>query len=148
MMAVAPYLYGRFLESLVEGRVNVVADDMYCMLVGAGYTFSQDAHKFKSVITGEISGSGYESGGQQVTTSSPAYDSSLNLLKIPAGNVVWPIVTFTGAKGAVLYMNPDGFPDSAKPLVGYIDFGSTISRADTAFYINWAATGVVRLDVP
>jgi hypothetical protein len=144
-MAIIPKVYGLFLESLVEGRINFDVDDLFCMIVTSGYTFGQNSHKFKSAVTNELVGSGYSAGGQLVTTSAPAYTSSNKTLSIPAGNVTWPAVVWTGAAGAVLYMNPSGFPDNAKPLVAYIDFGGPQNRTDQAFYINWASTGVLKL---
>lgn len=147
-MTVTPNVYGLFLQSLIEGRVNTTADPVWCMLVGSGYTFNQNTHKFKSVITGEITGSGYTAGGQRTTISTPVYNSPTKMLNIPAGNMVWPSVTWTGATGAILYMNPDGFPDSAKPLIAYMDFGGPVSRSAQAFYINWPATGILKLAVP
>jgi hypothetical protein len=147
-MSVTPHVYGLFLQSLVEGRVNMVADPVWCMLVGSGYVFNQNSHKFKSVVTGELAGSGYTANGQHVTISTSNYDSTNRLLTIPAGNLVWPSVTWTGAKGAILYMNPDGFPDSAKPLIAYMDFGGPVDRSSQAFYLNWPATGILKLAVP
>lgn len=147
-MAVTITNYGRFLESLMEGRVNILADQLWCMLVTSGYTFSQDSHKYKSAIIGELTGSGYTPGGKVVTTSSLNYDSATNILSLPAGNMAWPSVTFTGGVGAVLYMKRTGYPENAMPLVSYISFGESVSRSAQAFYINWPVTGVVRLTVP
>lgn len=148
MMALTPTVYGLFLQSLVEGRVNFQADKLWCMLVTSAYVFNQHTHKFKSVVTGELTGSGYTTGGQEVTTTAPIYTSTSKLLNVPAGNLVWPSVTWTGATGAILYMNPNGYPDSAKPLVSYINFGGPVDRNVQAFYLNWPATGALKLAVP
>lgn len=147
-MAVTVTMYGKFLESLVEGRVDVIADEMWCMIVTSAYTFNQHSHKFKSVVTGEIIGSGYVAGGKKVTGLTPIYDSGTSMLKLPAGNLNWPSVTWTGAVGAILYMAPSGVADSAKPLIARINFGASIDKSSEAFYINWPTTGVIKLDVP
>jgi hypothetical protein len=147
-MAVTVTQYGLFLQSLIEGRVVPAVDEMWVMLVTSSYTFNQHTHKFKSVVTGELTGSGYTAGGQKVTTSASVYDSPTKTLKIPAGNVAWPSVTFSGAVGAILYMKPSGFPENAMPLIAYISFGESISRSASAFYLNWPATGVLKLAVP
>lgn len=148
MTTVTPKVYGLFLQSLVEGRVNMTADPVWCMLVTSSYVFNQNTHKFKSVVTGELAGSGYTAGGQQVTITAPAYDSTTKLLTVPAGNLVWPSVTWTGATGAILYMNPNSFPDNAKPLIAYLDFGGSVDRSSQAFYLNWPTTGILRLGLP
>lgn len=138
-MAIVAHPYGLFLESLVEGRINVRQDPMFAMLVTNTYVFNQNTHKFKSVaVTGEITAaSGYVAGGKQVTGLIPTYSAAAKSLTIPAGNLAWPTVSFTGVVGAVLYMAPAGLGDAAKPLVAYVDFGGAQSRATQAFYINW-----------
>lgn len=147
-MAITPTIYGLFLESLVEGRVDVRSDDMYMMLVTNTYVFNQNTHKFKSVVTGEVVGSGYAAGGKQVTGLVPSYSSVSKILSLPAGNMQWNPVTISGVTGAVLYMKPDGAPTNAMPLVGYLNFNGSVSRDGTALYINWAATGACKLAVP
>lgn len=147
-MAVLPKVYGLFLESLVEGRVDVRSDPMFCMLVNNTYTFNQHTQKYKSIITGEVVGSGYVAGGQEVTGLTPDYDSATKTLRLPAGNMNWPSVTWSGVVAGVLYMKPDGAPTNAMPLVAYLDFGMTVNKSSEAFYINWAATGACKLTVP
>lgn len=148
-MAVTVTTYGRFLESLFEGRVDVVNDEMWCMLVTSSYVFSQNSHKFKSiVVAGEVAGSGYTAGGQKITNSGTNYDTASKALTIPAGNLAWPSVTFSGVTGAVFYMKPDGLADSAMPLIRYINFGESISRSGEAFYLNMPASGVIKMTVP
>jgi hypothetical protein len=138
-MAVTAHPYGLMLESLVEGRINVRADPMYAMLVTNAYVFNQNTHKFKSVATpGEIAAaSGYVAGGKQVTGLLPTYSAAAKSLTMPAGNLNWGVISFTGVVGAVLYMAPAGIGDAAKPLVAYVDFGGAQSRDNQAFYINW-----------
>jgi hypothetical protein len=140
--------YGLMLQSLIEGRIVTDVDEMWCMLVTSGYVFNQSTHKFKSIVTNELIGSGYAPGGKKVTVSASVYDSPTKTLQLPAGNMAWPSVTFTGAVAAVLYMKPTGFPDNAMPLLYYIDFQESVSRTAEAFYLNWPATGVLKLAVP
>lgn len=142
--------YGLFLESLVEGRVNVRQDAMFAMLVTDAYVFNQNTHKFKSIATvGEVTAaSGYVAGGKQVTGLLPAYSAATKQLTIPAGNMAWPAVSFDDVVGAVLYMAPAGLGDAAKPLVAYVDFEETVSRANQAFYLNWPPSIVTLGPVP
>src|SRR5256885_9818663 len=124
-MAIVAHPYGLFLESLVEGRIDVRSDPMFAMLVTNAYVFNQNTHKFKSIaVVGEIAtASGYVAGGKQVTGVTPTYSGVTKSLTMPAGNLSWPSVTFSGVVGAVLYMAPAGLGDAAKPLVAYIDLG-------------------------
>lgn len=147
-MAVTVKNYGLFQQSLIEGRVNLLSDEVWCMLVTSSYVFNQDTHKFKSVVTGELTGSGYTPGGQKVTLTSSLYDSATNTLKVPAGNLAWPAVTWAGLVGAVLYVKRIDTAENAMPLISYIAFGESISRAAQAFYLNWPTTGVLKLVTP
>jgi hypothetical protein len=147
-MAVTFKAYGLFLQSILEGRVDLRTDPLMCMIVKSDYTPNQDTHKFRSVVTNEITGSGYVSGGKQVTGVSLSYTASTNALTIGGGNLVWPGVTWTGARYGVLYVAREGVPITAQPLVAYIDFGADVNRTDAPFYINWSVNGITSLSVP
>lgn len=148
-MAVTYSNYGMFEQSLLEGRVNLQVDEIWCMLVTSGYSFSPHAHKFKSVISNELSGSGYVPGGKQVPYSAPTYDAGSKSTTVHASVSAWPVVTFTGATGAVLYLKPAGITtETAWPLIGYVGFGESINRASQAFYVNWPSTGIIKLTSP
>ena len=144
--------YGRYFESLHEGKINFLSDPMYCMLVSSLYTPNQDIHQFLSDISGEITASGYTTGGQQVTGVSAAYQVSgtTKLLLVSAGNMNWP--SFTVDVGlpayAILYMQPAGLPPTECPLIGYLNFEGSENPVDEAFYINWNATGIYGIQIP
>lgn len=138
-----------FEQSLLEGRVNLQVDELWVMLVTASYTFSPHAHKFKSVINNELTGSGYVAGGLKVPYGTPTYDAATKSTTVLATTTAWPAVTFIGATAAVLYCRPSGIAvENAWPLVGYVSFGETISRSGQAFYINWPASGIIKLTSP
>lgn len=146
-MAVTPKAYTLLQESLWEGRINVNTDTLWCMLVTASYTPNQDTHKFKSVITNEVTGSGYTAGGKQITGVQLTSDSATNKVKLTGGNLSWPSVTFTGARYGIVYVN-NNLGASGMPLVAYINFGTDQSVADEAFYINWPTNGIIYSAVP
>ncbi|QHB37446.1 hypothetical protein SEA_LEOPARD_39 [Mycobacterium phage Leopard] len=146
-MAVTPKAYGLFLQSLLEGRIDALNYPIMCALVGSGYTPNQNTHKFRSVVTNEIIGSGYANGGKQVTGIQLQYTAGSRTLKLTGSNVVWPGITFSGARYAVLYSAPP-VAISAQPLIAYVDFGANINRVDTPFEIVWPAGGILALAVP
>lgn len=147
-MAVTVTNYGLLSQSLIEGRINLSADEVWCMLVTSAYTLNQNTHKYKNAVTGEVIGSGYSAGGKKVTVSASSYDSLTKTLKVPAGNLSWPSVTFTGVTGAIVYVKRIGAAENAMPLISHINFGESISRTAQAFYINWPETGICKLAVP
>lgn len=148
-MAVTPKAYGLFLQSMTEGRVALGLDPLMCMLVAPGYTPNQNTHKFKSIVTNEILGSGYTAGGIEVTGIQLTYTGATKTLKVTGSNLVWPSVTFPspGPKYGVLYIASD-LPITAQPLVAWVDFGENVSRTDEPFYITWPPGGIITLAVP
>lgn len=141
--------YGLFLQSLLEGRVNLQSDELWVMLVTNSYNFNQNNQKFKSAITAEIVGSGYIAGGQKLVFTPPAYQSGDKTCRVVASNSAWPSVSFNNCRGAVVYCKPTGVTNGSQmPLVSYLNFGETISRVNQAFYINWAPTGAIKLGLP
>lgn len=148
-MAITITDYGLFGQSLMEGRVNLNSDELWCMLLTSAYVFNQHTHKFRSVVNGELAGSGYTAGGKKVDFSAPSYDSATKTNKLVASNVVWPSVTWNGLTGAVLYVKPIGVTtDNNMPLVSYINFNQVINRVAQAFYLNMPTTGIFKLATP
>jgi hypothetical protein len=147
------YIYGLFMESMMEGLVNFETDIFYMMLCDPSYTPNQNTHKFKSVIGGEVNYSGYTAGGIQMPISTVSYTSTTKTLTIIASNVQWPLVNFPspGVRYAIIYdsMTKDGSGlDTAKPLVGYIDFVSSQIVVSQAFHVNWPSTGMLSIKLP
>lgn len=140
--------YGLFQESLLEGRISILTDPLMCMITDSGYTPNQHTHKFRSVVTDEIVGSGYVAGGKEVTGLTTTYTSVGKKITLSGSDLVWPTVTWTGARYLVFYFAPDGIPISAQPLVGYGDLGEDIDRAGEPFYVNWSETGLLTLAFP
>lgn len=146
-MALTVKGYGLALQSLWEGRINLLSDPLMCMLVGADYVFNQNTHKFRSIVIDEIQGSGYVTGGKQITGIQLGYTTGTKTLKLTGSNLVWPGVTFEDAKGAVVYVGGDR-PVTAQPLISYVDFGELVDRNDTPFLLNWPAGGILTMAVP
>jgi hypothetical protein len=62
-MATVLKVYDGFIDRRDRGLLNMGTATVKYMLLGAGYAFSQ-AHKWRSDLTGEVSGAGYTAGGQ------------------------------------------------------------------------------------
>ena len=142
-MAVTAKAYGLFAKSLAEKKVDLGSDNLKVMLCSVAYTPDQDAHQFKSQVTGEVTGTGYTAGGQLLTGVSLSYDPATNTVKLDADDPSWPSSTIT-ARYAVFY---DDTPSTAatKPLIAYVDFGADIATTAGAFTLTLDANGIVRL---
>ena len=146
------YFYGKYLEALHAGLIDVNTYPIYVMLTNNLYVPNQDTHQFKSDVTNEINGSGYFEGGQPITGVEALYQvvGSTKQLVVTGGNLVWPAVTWTGTNApsfAVAYLNSP-VDETQQPLIGYLDFGGTQSPVDQAFYIDWPIGGIYTLTIP
>lgn len=145
-MAVSTWLYGSFNRALYTAQHDFVNDTYKGMLVGAGYTPNQDSHAYKIDINNEVTSSGYVAGGQEISVGAMSYTGAGNLESIPAGNMVWPSVSFI-ARYLIVYN--DSWPSEAtKPLVLCVDFGANITVADQTFYYNWPSGIMLKGSVP
>ena len=131
-----------FVENLAEKVHNLGSDTLKIALTNTAPTASSAT---MSDITQISSGNGYTSGGTQATISSSAQSSGTYKL-------VLADVVFTAAGGsigpfryAVLYNDTPTSP--ADPLIGYWDYGSSVTLADTeTFTVDFdGTTGVMTL---
>jgi hypothetical protein len=116
-----------FVEHLAEKVHNLGADTLKILLSNDAPSAANDA--VKGDLTSELStGGGYTSGGSTVTITSSAQSGGTYSL---VGNDV----VFTASGGtigpfryAILYNDTPTSP--ADPLIGYWDYGSSITLAD------------------
>lgn len=144
MTHVAKY-YGKFFQSMANKEVDLDSDILKVMLCSSSYVPDQDAHRYKSDITNEITGTGYTAGGATLSSVVVSYTGASNLLSLDAADAQWTNATFT-ARVAVLY---DASPasDSTRPLIGYILFDADIPVTNSTFTIQWDSTGIASVTV-
>lgn len=138
-MAVTAKMYGNALLKALNKEVNYITDTIKVMLCTSAYTPNQDAHIYKSSITGEVTGTGYTAGGATLTNKTMTYDGATNTIKLDADDVVWASSTIT-ARYAVIY--DDTGTDSTSTLLGYIDFGEDKISSAGDFKITWDTAGI------
>lgn len=138
-MAVTAKMYGNALLKALNKEVNYITDTIKVMLCTSAYTPNQDAHIYKSSITGEVTGTGYTAGGATLTNKTMTYNGATNTIKLDADDVVWVSSTIT-ARYAVIY--DDTGTDSTSTLLGYIDFGEDKISSAGDFKITWDTAGI------
>ena len=139
-------LYGNFLAKSLNKEVDWDSDTIKVALVTSSYTPDQDAHDyFDDVVSYEVTGTGYSSGGASLASKTATYDSATNVIVLDAADTTWASSTIT-ARYAVIY---DASPstNATRPLIGYVDFGSDQSSTNGNFTITWDSTGIVRITV-
>jgi PKD repeat protein len=135
-------LYNSAFTKGLAGEADWINDTLKIMLVDSSYTPDLINHTYKSSVTGEITGTGYTTGGASLTNKTLAYDG-VSKIVADADDVVWLNSTIT-ARYAIIY---DDTPatDAQKPLLVLIDFGSDISSSNGSFTISFAAEGIFSL---
>ena len=131
-----------FVENLAEKVHNLGSDTLKVMLTN---TTPVATNSVKADLTEISAGNGYTAGGTQATVASSAQSSGTYKLTLDD-------VVFTAAGGsigpfryAVLYNDTPTSP--ADPLIGWYDYGSSITLADTeTLTVDFDATnGVLTL---
>lgn len=134
--------FNAFVEHLAEKVHNLGSDTLKVALTN---TAPSSANSSFSDITEISSGNGYTAGGTAATISSSSQTSGTYKL-------VLADVVFTASGGsigpfryAVLYNDTPTSP--ADPLIGYWDYGSSVTLADTeSFTVDFdASNGVLTL---
>ncbi len=138
-------LYGiTFLNALKDDLAldldDTTADRFKVMLVTSSYTPNFGTHDFKSDVTNEVSGTGYDAGGKSL--SSVTLTQSGGTITFDAADLTWASSTIT-ARGAVVY--DDSLTND--PLICYIDFGADKSSSAGDFVLTFNASGIFTLDL-
>ena len=138
-------LYGiTFLNALKNDLAldldDTTADRSKAMLVTSSYTPNFGTHDFKSDVTNEVSGTGYDAGGKSLT--SVTLTQSGGTITFDAADLTWASSTIT-ARGAVVY--DDSLTND--PLICYIDFGADKSSSAGDFVLSFNASGIFTLDL-
>lgn len=81
------FVYFSFIEDLANNDIDPAVDTFYVMLCSASYTPSQSGHSKRDDITGEVTGTGYDAGGREITVG---VSRTNGVLTISLGNVTWP----------------------------------------------------------
>lgn len=144
-MAVTAKFYGMAHFSAWNKEIDFNSDVIKVMLCTSAYVPDQDAHQYKSSVTGEVVGTGYTATGNTIGVPTITYTSATNVLKLDGNDVSWPASTIT-ARYAVVY---DSTPatDATRPLVCYIDFGADVTSSGGSFDLVFDAAGIATVTV-
>ncbi len=129
--------FNQFVGDLANGKHDFSSHSFKVMLTNTAPTSS---NAIKSDLTDISAGNGYTAGGQAVGTLSDTDTSGTVKLVASTDN------TFTASGGtigpfryATLYNDTQSSP--VKPLVGFWDYGSSITLADgESFKVDWDQT--------
>jgi hypothetical protein len=133
--------FNLFLDWMAKGTLNLSSDALKAFLTNTAPVATNSI--YSDISANDLStGNGYTNGGSAVT---PTLSNSSGTEKLVGSNVTW---TATGSIGpfryAVLY---DSTPSSNKSLIGWWDYGSSITMASgDTFTITFDATnGILQI---
>jgi len=138
----ADVIYNVFKLNIMNGGIDLDTNTIYVMLVTSSYTPNQDTHLDRADVTNEVTGTGYTSGGAEITSKTVTQDDTDNEGVFDAADVTWSTATIT-ARGAVIYKSTGSA--ATDTLICYLDFGSDQSSSAADFIIAWNAEGIINL---
>lgn len=125
-------------------KINLLADTIKLAAVTSSYTPDIDTHDFwDDVVANEASGTGYTAGGATLANVSGAVVGASDLAKFDSDDVSWTISSAFSARYFVLYKATGN--NATSPLIGYIDYGSTLSLSSGTVTVTWNAAGVLTI---
>lgn len=136
-------VFSKFPYWLAKGAINDLSDNsnthIKVMLLTSSASPDQETWEDKADVTNEVSGTGYTSGGAELTNKS--ISESTKVTTFDADDVTWSSSTIT-ARYAVIYDDTPTY-DTDKKLIAYIDFGEDKSSENGDFTLQWDADGIL-----
>ncbi len=144
MAITASGMYGLTLEKMFIDTAgqSLEAETHNTLMVEDGYTHNYDTHDFRDDLTNEVSGTGYTSGGENLTSTDITLSSGT--LTYDAADVTWSSSTISNAMAAVTYF--DVGSAATDQLIMLHDFVTAASSSSGDFTIQWNASGLFTLD--
>ncbi len=125
-------VYTSLVDDLARNNVNFSSDTFKMMLV-TGYTPSKNHTKRNDITAYQVTGTGYTAGGN-AATASLTLDTTNNKEVVNFTITSWTSATISAA-GGVIYKARGGV-DTADNLVGYVDFGGTVTSTNGTFAVT------------
>ena len=133
-------LYRSFRKDLATARIDLLADTLKVLLVGAEYVFDP-GHQRRSDVRGEAQGRGYQEGGRELTGKVIEFDAE-DVMVLRADGLLWAPAT-VAAVGAVLYKSRGREPFDDE-LIEWFPFDEPRGVLNGALRIDWAGGVVLR----
>lgn len=140
-------IYARTLASAWENNLGEsleVNGSTYTMLVEDGYTPDFADHNFRNDVTNEVSGTGYNTGGQVNggEVLSVVTDGANRAVMWDINDLSFDGVTLTGVMAAVMYFSTG--VASTDPLIALMDFVTAVDVSSGTLLVQIPTTGVFR----
>lgn len=142
-MAMASGVYGPFIRDAINNAKAFAlnaSDVVKYQFVADAYTPNFDTHDEEADITNEVTGTGYTTGGEALTT--PTFTIGAGVATFDAANVSLASTTLASVEGVVLFDDTI----AGDPLLCAVDFGTAYSTTAGTFAVTWNAAGIFTID--
>lgn len=136
----ADLIYTSFKKRIGDGTFDMDADTFKCALFTSAHT-PDAAHTVFADLTGEVSGTGYTTGG--TTLTDVIWATSGATAVFDADDPTWSDAVIT-ARYAVIYKSGTA-NDLTNPLVCLLDFGEDKGVTGGTFTVNFNDSGILVL---
>lgn len=126
-------------------RVDWVGDTIKAAIVKAVAVIDQDSDRYWSTHeANEAAGAGYSAGGVTLASKSVDYEPTTKTVQLKCDDISIDPITLTTARYLLLYK--DTGVAATSPLIGYLDFGVSVSPVALPFNVFWdVEDGALRL---
>lgn len=137
--------YTGFLLSLGNKEINLNSDSFKVMLVTSTYR-PEASHRYLSSVSGEITGTGYRSGGKALTNVTYKVSADGSTYTWKADSVTFENLTADNIRYAIIY---DDTPSSSgqKPLIAYFDFSKNLNVSGADVTVAWNDKGIITITI-
>lgn len=131
--------FNAFVEALAEKKHDLGSDTLKFMLTNTAPAASDSV---KSNLTEITAGNGYPAGGSAISIASSTQTAGTYSL-VPSGDVV--ITAAGGTIGPFRYVVLYNETSTSDDLIGFYDYGSSITLADTETFTVTAGATILTL---
>jgi hypothetical protein len=132
-------LYGKFMLSLLNKECDFDSDTLKLMHTSASHVPDQDAHRYKSDLSNEVTGTNLAAGGVALTSCTAAYTAATNTVKITCADYSVATATATGIKNSHIYDSSPG-SDATRPLIAYVVWDVELAPSAATLAITFDPT--------
>jgi hypothetical protein len=133
------FLYTKMYNSAFSGLIDAENDEIKAMLLSEDYSPNMETHQFKSDLSHEVAGTGYDAGGivlENVTITNP----SNGVFKLDCDDPEFDAINVT-FHYVVIYNNTPA-TDAERPLLCCVNMGENLEFNGENFKSIISANGI------
>lgn len=135
----ADTVFNTFKQFSLNGEFDLLNEEIRVVLLSAAPDIDSDTY-YSDIISSEITAVGYDTSGIALTGNAVGILSGSNVAYFDADDVSWYNSTITASYAAIFQTMG---PSTISKLIGYLDFGGSVSSQNGEFSIQWNENGIL-----